>query len=134
VASPDSLRTYSTSDFAAGRASSHHGTKSDMPHKRINTPCYLWYVFTCTIILAYSNNLSIDICSTALFSRSWFCSSCGREICQECRCDMDQNLAAICSSVPNSAHDLLPITRFGRQELADATRDMKLILDSSASG
>ncbi|KIM89598.1 hypothetical protein PILCRDRAFT_812429 [Piloderma croceum F 1598] len=71
--------------------------------------------------------VTCDICSSALFSSCWFCSLCGRELCEDCHCDMLTTQTAKCSSL-NGIHVLLPVTRFKNDEVINAIVKMELIL------
>ncbi|KAJ7138724.1 Clavaminate synthase-like protein, partial [Mycena crocata] len=86
-----------------------------------------------------------DTCSTSIFSRSWLCSSCGREVCNDCLTKIrglasqesineqvyqegDINLF-ILNCVHGLQHDssqFHPITRFQNAELEEAISEMEI--------
>lgn len=86
-------------------------------------------------------NLSSDICSSTLFVQTWFCPSCGREICASCRnpgisskvctCNSSCDVRADGASGAQShlcckcgSQDFLPVTRFDKCELERAITEM----------
>jgi len=84
---PESVCSNFTSGSFKGTVT-HKATKSSSSQKGIETRV------TCGMSVAVdyqpSINTPTDICSTSLFSMSWFCISCGREICNECKDDMNK--------------------------------------------
>lgn len=99
---------------------------------------------------------STDVCNTGLFSQTWFCTSCGREICLECAKSLSQvgfifvsflivtrlpslsteklsPTAAECAPGSRTTHPssaLLPVTRFQDDELLKLTNEMDCLLQS----
>lgn len=77
--------------------------------------------------------VTCDVCSTALFSQSWLCSKCGRELCQECVDSLTPlcSPATQCSQQTGLSHfltDLLPVSRFQADELSEAISEMQMLV------
>jgi lysine-specific demethylase 3 len=77
--------------------------------------------------------VTCDICSTALFARSWICSHCGREMCHDCVCATDElglppveDYIQFC--VQHCRSNFLPISRFRDNELKEAIEEMRGII------
>ena len=114
------------------------------------------------IFLFFSNISIIDTCMTSLFSASWMCRVCGREVCHECFLQVKEltseppsatqaELAALQGKREKHAHSnpfflscnkrtehgaaaFTPVTRFWDDELKKAIEDMEDILGRVGGG
>lgn len=110
------------------------------------------------IFLFFSDISNIDTCMTSLFSASWMCRVCGREVCHECFIQVKEltseppsasqaELAALQGKREKHAHSnpfflscnkrtehgvaaFTPVTRFWDEELEKAIEEMEDILKS----
>lgn len=93
-----------------------------------------------------------DVCSTSIFSGSWLCSICAREVCADCyesiqnHENLDPDMFKRGNREVNSIHrkhhycmyyeahfaaDFVPISRFDKDELKAATTEMMQIISSA---
>jgi hypothetical protein len=97
--------------------------------------------------------LSIDVCSTSLFSQTWLCQFCGCEICLPCYESINEVIgtsgnprqqsslpmqghlkASMCSIFSGSLHaqsGFLPVSRFHQDELDQGIMAMEGLLQES---
>ncbi|KAF8164873.1 hypothetical protein B0H34DRAFT_686986 [Crassisporium funariophilum] len=103
-----------------------------------------------------------DTCMTSLFSTSWMCRLCGREVCSECFAQVREltcqpapasaaELAALQGRREKHAHsnpfflsctkrnehgvrEFTPVTRFGKDELSKAIVEMEVIMKGHENG
>ncbi|KAI0715465.1 hypothetical protein C8T65DRAFT_643779 [Cerioporus squamosus] len=79
-----------------------------------------------------------DICSSELFSETWFCTKCGMDLCHECVLSLEEGRltarqvcpSSKCKSSSHTRLQLLPLTRFSRDELDGSVASMTSLLDS----
>jgi lysine-specific demethylase 3 len=78
--------------------------------------------------------VTCDMCATSLFSQSWLCSKCGREICHDCFNGLvtPNSPGTKCSEqsgLPHFQSDFIPISRFRTDELSEAIDEMQVLVD-----
>jgi lysine-specific demethylase 3 len=88
-------------------------------------------------------NFVPDSCMTSLFSQTWMCQVCGRELCSECFADLSRSsfnatksagltgleCTSLTSGAKHSQRDFVPTTRFHPTELESVIREMERVLD-----
>jgi lysine-specific demethylase 3 len=122
----------------------------------------VWLVTLLPSIFFFSDISNIDTCMTSLFSASWMCRVCGREVCHECFLQVKEltyeppsasqvELAALQGKREKHAHSnpfflscnkrtehgvaaFTPVTRFWDEELKKAIGEMEDILRSVEVG
>jgi len=120
------------------------------PYEQHVARIYVFTVFSCVL----SHASVVDVCQTSIFSGSWICRKCGKEVCSDCYVTItacrheDPNMfargvAKVDSVVRNHhyctmrrahfARDFSPLSRFDETQLEDEIRAMEILVASTAS-
>ena len=117
----------------------------------IRATCGACLQFCCTSLCTVSCLYVADVCQTSIFSGSWICRTCGKEVCSDCYAtitackleDPDMFARPIVDSVQRNHHyctmrqahfasHFSPVSRFDKLQLESEAKAMDILLASSA--